>query len=90
MGQSENQSFALGITTDKCITCRSMEHFLGSIHTVLTSARDLQSWPLVFRVLVVNPRYRATPDTPSKAATDLISVIKQKFNIIFITRVVRQ
>ena len=44
--------------------------------TVFTSANDLQTWPRVFLVFVVNPLYKATPDTPNRAATALISAIQ--------------
>ena len=44
--------------------------------TVFTSANDLQTCPRVFLVFVVNPLYKATPDTPNRAATALISTIQ--------------
>ena len=54
----------------------------GQIHlhllTACASQRDLNTCPFIFLVLVVSPLYKATPDTPSSAATDLISR-KQKY-----------
>lgn len=53
--------------------------------TVLPSASDLHTCPRVFRVRVVNPLYKATPDTPSNAATALISEIKQSLHQRYIS-----
>ena len=47
--------------------------------TVVESQSDLRICPLKFLVFVVRPLYKETPDTPSKAATALISV-KRKQN----------
>ena len=46
--------------------------------TVAESQRDLRICPLTFLVFVVKPLYSETPDTPSNAATALISAKKEK------------
>ena len=45
--------------------------------TVAASHSDLRICPLTFLVFVDRPLYNETPDTPSKAATALISIIKR-------------
>ena len=46
------------------------------ILTTAESHRDLKICPLTFLVFVVRPLYSETPDTPSNAATALISEIR--------------
>lgn len=52
--------------------------FVLMILTVAESQSDLRICPLTFLVFVVKPLYSETPDTPSNAATALISARKKK------------
>jgi len=52
--------------------------FVLLILTVAESQSDLRICPLTFLVFVVKPLYSETPDTPSNAATALISATKEK------------
>ena len=65
-----------------------LEHIGGHMFvllklTVAESQRDLRICPLTFLVFVVKPLYSETPDTPSNAATALISAKKEKKNKTF-------
>ena len=58
--------------------CILLECCMFMILTVAESHSDLRICPLTFLVFVVKPLYSETPDTPSNAATALISATKQK------------
>lgn len=55
---------------------------VAGLLTVVESHSDLNSCPLKFLVFVVSPLYRDTPETPSNAATALISETQRMLSLI--------